>query len=54
MHNEANETIFANWSKSIHEEVEKIVNTYLEHKPYDSLKSQDYIEAISQQVDHFK
>lgn len=48
--NEANETIFNNWREFIHRETEKIINLNLEHKPYDSLKSQELITAISQQV----
>ena len=50
MNNEANETIFDNWSKFVREETEKILNSQLEHKPYDSLRSKELIEATSQQV----
>ncbi len=50
MMNEANETIFSNWKDYIQRESEKIINLNLEHKPYDSLKSQDQISTISQQV----
>ena len=50
MNNEANETIFGNWSKWIAEEVDKILCAELEHKPYDSLRSQEYISAVSQQI----
>lgn len=50
MMNEANETIFNNWREFIHRETEKIINLNLEHKPYDSLKSQELIGIISQQV----
>lgn len=47
---EANETIFNNWKDFIHRESERIINVNLEHKPYDSLKSQEIITSISQQV----
>ena len=50
MNNEANETIFSNWSEFIRGEVERIINLELEHKPYDSLRSQEMIEMISQKV----
>jgi hypothetical protein len=50
MMSEANETIFNNWRDFIHREGERIITLNLEHKPYDSLKSQDLITAISQQV----
>jgi hypothetical protein len=47
---EANETIFNNWKDFIHRESERIITQNLEHKPYDSLKSQEIITVISQQV----
>jgi hypothetical protein len=50
MMSEANETIFSNWKDFIHRESERIITNNLEHKPYDSLKSQEIITAISQQV----
>lgn len=48
--NEANETIFNNLKDFVHRESERIITLNLEHKPYDSLKSQDLITVISQQV----
>jgi hypothetical protein len=53
MMSEANETIFNNWKDFIHRESERIITLNLEHKPYDSLKSQEIITAISQQVPPF-
>lgn len=50
MMSEANETIFSNWKDFIHRESERIITLNLEHKPYDSLKSQETITAISEQV----
>lgn len=47
---EANETIFNSWKDFIQRECERIINLNLEHKPYDSLKSQELITTISQQV----
>jgi hypothetical protein len=50
MMNEANETVFSNLADFIRREVEKIITLNLEHKPYDSLKSEETIAIISQQV----
>ena len=50
MMSEANETVFSNWKDYIHRESERIITMNLEHKPYDSLKSQELIITISQQV----
>jgi hypothetical protein len=47
---ESNETIFNNWKEYIQRESEKIINLNLEHTSYDSLKSQEQITTISQQV----
>lgn len=48
--NEGNETIFGNLVGPFRGEVEKVVSLHLEHKPYDALKSEEQIAAISQQV----
>ena len=48
--NEANSTIFNNWKEFVDSECRTIVESNLEAKQYDQLKSREYANAICEQV----
>ena len=48
--NEANATIFNNWKEFIYNECNAIIETQLEAKQYDQLKTREQAGSICEQV----